>query len=107
MKSATRGKIACMAGLAGLTLAGAFVLAEGNGPQQPWSPFKVHDMSRPKPPIVTPGTVSTPDAPGKAPSDAIVLFDGTNMDEWQAQGGGRADLQTRRWRHALQRSQIS
>ena len=88
MKSWTRRKIARVAGLASLAVAGALVFAEGNGPQQPWSPFKVHDMSRPKPPIITPGTPSTADAPGKAPSDAIVLFDGKDMDQWQAQGGG-------------------
>lgn len=58
------------------------------GPQQPWSKWHVHDMDRPVPPIVTPGTASTPEAPGKAPSDAIVLFDGTNLDHWQAAGGG-------------------
>lgn len=35
----------------------------------------------PKPPVVTPGTAGGP------PSDAIVLFDGTNLDRWQ--GGDR------------------
>lgn len=88
MKFWTVQKLARTAGVAGFALASALVLAEGNGPQQPWSPFKVHDMSRPKPPAVTPGTPSTPDAPGKAPSDAIVLFDGSNLDAWQAGGGG-------------------
>lgn len=58
------------------------------GPQQPWSKWKVHDMERPQPPIVTPGTPSTPEQPGKAPSDAIVLFDGKDMSHWQAAGGG-------------------
>lgn len=33
----------------------------------------VHDVNRPAPPVVT---------PGKAPSDAIVLFDGTDLSEW-------------------------
>ena len=37
---------------------------------------------QPQPPIVTPGTTSTQDAPGRAPSDAIVLFDGTDLSSW-------------------------
>jgi hypothetical protein len=74
---------------AGLALAGAAVFAaEKGGPQQPWSSFKVHDPTRPMAPVVTPGTPSTQDQPGKAPSDAIILFDGKDMNEWQAQGGG-------------------
>ena len=32
---------------------------------------------QPPPPVVTPGTCSTQDKPGTPPSDAIVLFDGT------------------------------
>jgi hypothetical protein len=87
MMGSNRSKLVRVAGIAGLALA-ALVYAEDNGPQQPWSKFKVHDMTRPAPPIVVPGTPSTDERPGKAPSDAIVLFDGSNMDEWQAQGGG-------------------
>jgi hypothetical protein len=45
-------------------------------------------MDRPTPPIVTPGTASTNEAPGKAPSDAIILFNGTDLSKWQAKGGG-------------------
>ena len=32
------------------------------------------------PPIVNPGTSGNPDKVGKPPSDAIVLFDGSNFD---------------------------
>lgn len=42
----------------------------------------IHDVNRPVPPVITPGTASTPDQPGKAPSDAIVLFDGTDLSQW-------------------------
>ena len=40
-------------------------------------PWAVHDGNRPQPKVVTPGTFSTPEQPGKPPSDAIILFDGT------------------------------
>jgi Domain of Unknown Function (DUF1080) len=40
-------------------------------------PWAVHDPNRPQPKLVTPGTYSTQEQPGKPPSDAIVLFDGT------------------------------
>lgn len=40
-------------------------------------PWAIHDMNRPQPPRVEPGTFSTQDEPGKPPSDAVVLFDGT------------------------------
>jgi hypothetical protein len=83
----TRRKVARLAGALGIAIGGAVLIAaEKAGPQQPWSDYKVHDMSRPAPPIVTPGTPSTQDQPGKAPSDAIVLFDGTNLDQWVTKG---------------------
>lgn len=83
------------AGITGLALAGLLAFAadapkkeDHSGPQQPWSKWKVHDMERPTPPIVTPGTFSTPEMPGKPPSDAVVLFDGKDLSKWQAKGGG-------------------
>lgn len=56
-------------------------------PMLPGGKWHVHDSDRPQPPIVTPGTNSTADTPGKAPSDAIVLFDGTDLSRWQTDDG--------------------
>ena len=44
--------------------------------------WKIHDPNRPLPPIVDPGTVSTQQAVGRAPSDAVVLFDGKALSKW-------------------------
>jgi len=46
-----------------------------------------HDINRPKPPVVDP--VGSP-ATTPAPKDATILFDGTNLDAWQATEGGPA-----------------
>jgi hypothetical protein len=59
-------------------------------PFLPGSPWRVHDINRPRPAIVTPGTAGTAAQPGKAPSDAVILFDGRNLDAWQAEKGGPA-----------------
>lgn len=50
--------------------------------------WEVNDMSRPQPVIITPGTFSTPEQSGKPPSDAIVLFDGKDLSQWQSNRGG-------------------
>ncbi|HEY3280975.1 MAG TPA: DUF1080 domain-containing protein [Armatimonadota bacterium] len=57
-------------------------------PMIPGMPYRVHDAQRPQPPVVQPGTESTQDRPGTPPSDAVCLFDGTNLDAWQKSGGG-------------------
>jgi hypothetical protein len=40
--------------------------------------WHVHDKHRPQPPVVDPGMVY-----GQAPSDAVVLFDGTDLSMWR------------------------
>ena len=52
--------------------------------------WKIHDMDRPAPPVVDPGTPSTQDSPGRAPSDAVVLFDGKDLSKWQHHDGSAA-----------------
>jgi hypothetical protein len=46
--------------------------------------WMVHDENRPAPPVITPGTFSSTRRVGQAPSDAVVLFDGTeaSMKNW-------------------------
>ena len=56
-------------------------------PLLPGGKWHVHDGKRPQPPVVTPGTPSTPESPGKAPSDAVVLFDGHDVSAWQTGDG--------------------
>lgn len=56
----------------------------------PGTNWHVHDGTRPQPPIVTPGTPSTEDEPGAAPSDAVILFDGTDLSGWIGKNGGEA-----------------
>ena len=59
-------------------------------PVIPGQTYRVHDKNRPQPRIVTPGTASTLEQAGAAPSDAVVLFGGTDLSGWAAQRGGDA-----------------
>ena len=49
--------------------------------------WKPHDDKRPLPPIVDPGNPGTLAAPGTPPSDSIILFDGSDLSEWQMTDG--------------------
>jgi hypothetical protein len=54
-------------------------------PLLPGGKWHMHDPDRPQPPVVTPGATFSQNAP--PPSDAEVLFDGTNLAKWQSDNG--------------------
>jgi len=64
------------------------LLAASAGKGSPQSPaqkaelenWAIHDMSRPVPPVVDPGPAGPPAA---APSDAVVLFNGKDLAQWE------------------------
>src|ERR1022692_1780594 len=49
--------------------------------------WKTGDRSRPLPVMVTPGEPSTQQHAGTAPSDAVQLFNGTDLSAWQQHDG--------------------
>lgn len=68
----------------------AFAQGEGysDTPMIPGQQWRVHDIDRPNPPVVDPGPA--PETMTPAPSDATVLFDGSDLDEWQHGNGDDA-----------------
>ncbi|HEY5227067.1 MAG TPA: DUF1080 domain-containing protein [Opitutaceae bacterium] len=68
--------------LYGYALAAALTLRAAPDPN-----WLGHDRDRPMATVVDPGTASTQDQPGKAPSDATVLFDGSDISQWVAMDG--------------------
>src|SRR5213594_739269 len=85
--------LTCVSAAVAATIVLAILRARSAGPsaasaaEQQW---KIHDRSRPQPPVITPGESSTQDRPGRPPSDAIVLFGGADLSKWQAADGGPA-----------------
>lgn len=68
----------------------AVLLAAATTRAQVDTRWTIHDLNRPLPPIITPGTSSTQDSPGRPPSDAVVLFDGKDLSQWVDKSGAPA-----------------
>jgi hypothetical protein len=72
--------------LSGLVLAAAPLCSAAfyGDPPDATHPWAIHDENRPQPPRVEPGSYSTQEQPGKPPSDAMILFDGTpaTLQNW-------------------------
>src|SRR5689334_20719463 len=66
-----------------ITLALTFALQTQSDLQR-WKP---NDESRPLPRVVSAGRSSTQEKAGVPPSDAIVLFNGVNLNKWQSLKG--------------------
>lgn len=45
--------------------------------------WRIHDINRPHPPVITPGSSTSP----TPPSDAIILFDGKDLSQWTDANG--------------------
>jgi hypothetical protein len=60
-------------------------LGYNDTPMLPGLPYRVHDIKRPHPRVVTPSA-----RPGDPPSDAIVLFNGKDLSEWRSARHGDA-----------------
>jgi hypothetical protein len=52
--------------------------------------WKAHDRNRPAPAAVDPGEPGTQTSAGRAPADAIVLFDGKDLSKWTHKDGSPA-----------------
>ena len=61
-----------------------------DGPQLPGSRWRIHDRDRPYPPVVDAGAASESVLSQRPPSDAVVLFDGTDLVKWRDADGGPA-----------------
>lgn len=84
MRNWIQGKRSVL-GLAAACLLGTGLWAQAaDAPKEEW---EVHDAKRPAPAVITPGTFSTQEQTGKAPSDAIVLFDGKDLSAWVSDKG--------------------
>ena len=79
-----RTPLAALACLAAVASAAAQSPGYTDTPMLPDGKWRVHDATRPHPPIVDTGSAGEPVA---APQDAIVLFDGKDLSEWKGNDG--------------------
>ena len=71
----------------GLALATCILFVTAALQAQPARDWLGHDRTHPRPPVVTGAVPSTPERAGRAPSDAVVLFDGSGLSAWVAMDG--------------------
>jgi hypothetical protein len=89
LRKTVAAAVVATAALVGGSIAYRAIAAEAKKVMSKTDPrYEVHDMKRPRPAVITPGTESTQAEAGKAPSDALVLFDGKDLSHWEAEGGG-------------------
>jgi hypothetical protein len=74
-------------GLRSLTVLIIIGIALMSGDALAGPPWRIHSMDRPEAPVVDPGGA------GRPPSDAVVLFDGTDLSQWE-----RGDGEAPRWK---------
>lgn len=77
MKQLPSFRMLCGVTLASVAVSPAFAQSFYGDPPDANHPWAIHDPHRPLPPVVTGATPSTQEKPGNPPSDAVVLFDGT------------------------------
>jgi hypothetical protein len=65
-------------------------------PFLPGGRWRVHDGARPQPRLVSPGAAGSGTEAGRPPSDAVVLFDGTDLSGWETTDGGEAKWKVER-----------
>ena len=73
-----------------ISLVALAYLASSRGAAQSQTQWKPHDMNRPVPTVVDPGTPSAEERAGRPPSDATVLFNGRDLSQWQHKDGSAA-----------------
>jgi hypothetical protein len=66
-----------------------------DSPLIPGTPWRVHDINRPRPRVVT---VAPAGPVQPAPADAIVLFDGTDVAHWRTAGDNPGELLPAGWK---------
>jgi len=67
-------------------------------PMTPGGEWPRGSMERPRPRVVTPPTASTQEAAGKAPSDAVVFFDGADLSKWKSDKKNDAGDDAAKWK---------
>jgi len=70
-------------------------LGYSDTPVIPGQAWKVHDIARSRPAVVAPGA-----KPGDPPADAVVLFNGRDLSQWQhvGRGAGKGKTTPAKWK---------